>query len=358
MTVHSARYLRRRMGCTLIALLLVFGSAFAAALAKYIGQRRAPAPVLPAPPPPPVYVVAPTNLTILRSSHADLQADKVITLSANVEGEILSLYVDVGSSVTQGQVLLVLDPRYKRIALQEAEAAYDQALVTYSNALIDWRNYAHLLTNAVIGDESYRRARLSFLVADAACRTAAAALSRAREHLRDCVITAPCDGSISIRRVERNERVVPQQPLLTLVHDARLRLIFFVDDRDVVHLHTNTPVSFSVDALPGSEFVAFISAIGPDVEPATRLYRVEATYDNRDHMLKPGMVARVHVPVRRLTDVLCVPSYALKFDEQGVHVLCLQHNQPVRVPVRTGESYESWVEILYGLAPGDHVLLR
>lgn len=358
MPVHSVKYKRRMIGCVALIVLVVFGTAFGISVAKYVAQRRAPAEPEPVPPPPPVYIVAPTNLTLLRALHAELRADKVITLSAAVDGEILRLTVDVGSAVTQGQTLIELDPRYKLIALREAEAAHDQALITYSNALIDWRNNAQLLTNAVIGDETYRRVRLAYQIAEVTRRTTAATLARAREQLRDCVVTAPCTGFVSARMVERNERVNPMQPLLTLVDDARLRLVFFVEDRDIVCVHTNTPVTFRVDALPDTAFPAVVTAIGADVEPATRLYRVEATYDNSRRLLKPGMVARVQLPIRRLADVICVPAYAVKFDDNGTYVNCLANTGSVRVPVQTGDEYEGWVQILYGLAPGDHVILR
>jgi len=358
MASHSLTYKRRTIGCVLVVVLLVFGTAFGISLAKYIAARRAPATPEPVLPPPPVYTVAPTNLTLLRSLHAELRADTVITLSAPVDGEILQLYVDVGSAVTQHQTLIELDPRYKKIALREAEAAYDQAVVTYSNALTDLRNNQQLFTNAVVGDETLRKFRLNYHVAEVAVRRAAAALDSAREQLRDCVITAPCAGSVSARFVERNERVRPLDRLLTIVDAARLRLVFFVEDRDIVRIHTNTLVTFTVDALPNTAFSAVITALGADVEAATRLYRIEAAYDNARQLLKPGMVARVHVPVRRFADIICVPVYAVKFDDNGTYVNCLAGNAAVRVPVQTGDELDDWVQILYGLAPGDHVILR
>lgn len=358
MTVHSARYKRRRIGCFILLLLLVFSLAFAVSVGKFVRQRRAPLPPTPLPPAPPTFVVTPTNLTLWRTLHADVRADYVITLSANVDGEILRLCVDIGSIVTQGQTLIELDPRYKLIALQDAQAHYDQALATASNAFIDWQNSAQLLTNAVIGDERYRQAWLAYQIADANQRSAAAALARAREQLRDCIIRAPRDAAVSARMVEPHERVSPLQPLLTLVDDLTLRIVFFVEDRDVIHLRTNMPIYVTVDSLPDTEFTAAISAIGAAAEPSTLLYRVEATFDNSARQLKPGMVARVRVPVRQLTNALLVPVAAVKFDDLGPHVTCINQGTYSRVPVLTGQEYEGWVQILSGLAPGDTVLLQ
>jgi len=358
MSSHTAQYKRRTIGCAVLVLLLIFGVAFGISLAKYIRLRLTPPAAELVPPPPPVYVVAPTNLTLLRSLHAELRAEQVITLSAAVEGEILGLAVDVGSTVTQGQVLIELDPRYKLIALQDAEAAYEQALATYTNTLIDWRNHMQLFTNAVVGDEALRRARLTYHIAMTAARKTAAALANAREQLRDCVVTAPCDGAVSARFVERNERVKPLDPLLTVVDTTRLRLIFFVEDRDIVHVHLGTPVGFRIDAFPGTVFTAAVTAVGADVETHTRLYRIEATCDNVRGILKPGMVARVQVPVRRITNALCVPVYAVKLHDDGTYVNCLAGSGATRVPVQTGDEFDGWVQILYGLAPGDEVILR
>ncbi|NLF39345.1 efflux RND transporter periplasmic adaptor subunit [bacterium] len=360
MDTPSLKYRRRMAGCLIAAVLLVFGAAFGVSLAKFIKARFAPPEVLPPPPPPPVYVATPTNLVRFRSYTAELRAERTMTISAAVGEEIARLNVDVGSTVTQGQVIVELDPRYKAINEKEAAARLYLAVVTHSNAYLDLENNRRLLGTKVIGDEEFRRSLVAYHSSAATLDLARAAYERAWQELADCTISAPSAAKVSARFVERGERVTPNQPLLTLVDDRFLRLTFFPEDRDILCIRTNMAVAFTVDAVAaGTEaFAAMVQRIGADIENQTRLYRVEAGYDNAAGRLRAGMVARVNVPIEAFADTIFVPSYAVKRFGAEETVSLYEGGSNTVVRVHTGGEVEGWTEILDGVAPGDAVILR
>ena len=358
MRTHSVKYKRRALGCVALVLLLVFGLFFGISLKEYFDTLNAPPDDLAAMPEPPTYTITPTNILVVRSYPAELDADHEIQLSAPIDGEIVALNVDVGSAVTQGQVLVELDKRYRRIAVQDAEAALLGAMVAHSNAFLDLQNNRELHSEGVIGNDAYRKILVAYYDSKAQLDRATAALDRAREELVDSTIEAPCDGKVSARYVELGEHVNKYQTLLRIVHDRILQAVCFVEDRDIVSVQPGSDVAFTVDSLGGSVYTARVSAIGADVEPETRLFRVEATYTNVPFALRAGMVARVQLPIKAYTNALFVPTYAVRYYPSGAFVSRYHDGSNDNVAVQLGSEYNDQVQVLGGLQAGDRVLLR
>jgi multidrug efflux system membrane fusion protein len=358
MRTHSAKYKLRGLGCVALVLLLVFGLFFGLSLKEYFAARNAPPEVLGDAPEPPTFTVVPTNITIIRTYPAELNADQNIQLSAAIDGEVVKLNVDIGSVVTQGQVLVELDKRYRRIAVLDAQAVLLGARVAHSNAFLDLENNAALFRDGVVGNDIYRGFLVAYHNSKAAFDRADAAFERAREELVDSTFVAPCNGKISARYVELGEHVNRYQALLRMVDDRVLRAVFFVEDRDVVQVEPGDTVTFTIDSVGASILTACVSAVGTDAEPQTRLFRVEACYTNRPAALRAGMVARVSVPIRTYANTLFVPTYSVRYYPSGTVVSRYLNGSNESVAVTLGVEYNDYVEVLDGLAPGDRVLLR
>ncbi|MCX7004150.1 MAG: efflux RND transporter periplasmic adaptor subunit, partial [bacterium] len=356
MTPLDINYKRRAVGCSLLVILLVFSVAFGIAVVTYVRQKLAPVEVAPAPPVPPLFIVAPTNLVRLRAYPAELRADKTAVLSAAVDGDILAVYIEIGDCVTQGQVLVEIDPRYKRIAVDEARAVLLQAQIASTNAATDLSNNQRLFASNVIGDEALRKSRVAYHVTKALLEQAHAALARALEQLIDCTIP-----KISARAVERGNRVNTMggaQALVSVVDDRRLRLTFYVEDRDILCVREDAPVLFTVDSLANGTCTARVAVVGTDIEPETRMYRVEAFYDNTAGRLKPGMIARVQIPIRTYTAALFIPLYAVRPLDNGdfVTVYLPPSNRLARVTL--ADEVDDLVLVTDGIAAGDALILQ
>ncbi len=361
MTPLAINYKRRAVGCALLVLLLIFSVAFGIAVVTFVRQKMAPPELAPPPPVPPLFVVAPTNLVRLRAYPAELRADKTAVLSAAVDGDITAVCIETGDSVTQGQVLVEIDPRYKRITVDEMRAILLQTQIAYTNATLDLSNNRRLFTSNVIGDDALRKSRLAYHVAKALLEQAQAALERAQEQLVDCTIRAPFDAKVSARAVERGNRVNTMggpQALLNVVDDRRLRLTFYVEDRDILFVREDAPLLFTVDSLANGTCTALVAVVGTDIEPETRMYRVEAFYDNRAGTLKPGMIARVHIPIRTYTAALFIPLYAVRPLDNGdfVTVYLPPSNRLTRVTL--ADEVDDLVRVTSGVAAGDALLLQ
>lgn len=309
-------------------------------------------------PPPPTYTVALTNLIEVRSFPAYVQGRETITLSAAIQEDIVGLYGDVGTTVTQGQVLVQIDDTYAKLALRNTQAALNEAVIAYSNAAINLKNNRFLFKEEVIGDEMLRTFTVAYERAKSAWEKALVARDEAAERVKDCTIKAPCAGKISARYVEQGERVLVNQNVFTLVVDDELELVFFVEDRDVSSIAEDDIVPFTVDSLENGVYTARVARVGADVEPDAHLYRVEAVFSAANVRIKPGMFARVRMPIRTYTQRIFIPSYAVTYLERGPVVTIYTKEKSYDSPVQTGVNVDEWTEITSGVSPGMKVLLQ
>jgi multidrug efflux system membrane fusion protein len=120
-----------------------------------------------------------------------------------------------------------------------------------------------------------------------------------------------------------------------------------------------------VDAYPGRNFEGRINAIEPQVATDTRNIRVQATIENPEHILKPGMFATTTVVLPDKPPVVTVPETSVDYTLYGDAVFLITEKKAddgktslvvVRTFVVTGNRVNGRVEILNGLKPGDRVV--
>jgi membrane fusion protein, multidrug efflux system len=180
------------------------------------------------------------------------------------------------------------------------------------------------------------------------------------------LIKAPFDGQLGIRRVELGQYVGPGTTLVTLTDLDRLYANFTLPEQDRASLTVGQRVELRVDAYRGEVFDGEITAIEPQVDPETRVIRVQATLGNPDHRLLPGMFANARVVMPPVPQVVSVPETAVDRTLYGDSVFLVQEDgegtdgQPQRKAVRTfvetGPSFQGRVAIVRGVAPGDVVV--
>ena len=118
----------------------------------------------------------------------------------------------------------------------------------------------------------------------------------------------------------------------------------------------------AVDAYPGRDFEGKITTIEPQISTDTRNIRVQATIQNPDKILKPGMFTTTTITLPEKPPVVTVPETAVDYTLYGDSVFLITEKKAddgktslnaVRTAVKTGNRTGGRVEILKGLTPGD-----
>jgi RND family efflux transporter MFP subunit len=95
------------------------------------------------------------------------------------------------------------------------------------------------------------------------------------------------------------------------------------------------------------------------VDPSTGTLLLRAVLPNADHVLLPGLFARIRVPVGREANAILVPEVALGLDQIGRYVLVVDDKNVVeRRSVRLGQAFETLRVIEEGLNGDERVVVN
>ncbi len=273
------------------------------------------------------------DLVATISATGTVEALNTVEVGAEISGRILSLSSDFNDSVTQGQVLAVIDPEQHRAAVAQAkaqmlsaEAQVAEAEATLVETKQDAARAKELAAKGLYSAKERENAETKAIRAEASVKSAKAslALSRAsydaaKSRLGKTEVISPISGTVLSRKVEVGQTVNAgmQTPVLYIIAEdlSRMRLLSLVDEADIGKVANGQNASFSVDAFPGRKFVSSVLSVRniPQTTQNVVSYEVLLSVDNKDNLLKPGMTASVEIIIEKHENVLLIPNKAFRF---------------------------------------------
>jgi len=319
-----------------------------------------------------------------------------VDVGTYVSGPILAIDADFNSPVRKGQRIAKIDPRTfagkvdrarADLALAEANVARAEAALELERSRL--RRQESLGKRSVVSQEELDIARSNERQAEAELQVARAEIERAKATLAEAEvnlgytdIVSPIDGVVISRAVDVGQTVAAtfQTPVLFVIANdlAHMQVLAFVNEADIGRVREGQQATFTVDAFPGREFPAVVRQVRQTSEPPATpepvvsyvvTYDVVLDVDNADGLLRPGMTANVRIVTAEASDVLTVPSSALRFEPPGTDrarpgpergtVYRLEDGAPSPVEVGVGITDDLRVEVdSPDLAPGDRVVTR
>jgi membrane fusion protein, multidrug efflux system len=305
-------------------------------------------------PPPTMVTVSEVKSEVipnLLTAVGDLAAVHQVNVTSDVSGRITDIMFTPGATVKAGSPLLQLFD-----APEQGDLASFKAQATGAQLALD---RAKQLAARQFGPQS---------TADAAQATydqANAGIAKTEAIISQKLVRAPFDGVLGVRHVEVGQFLTAGTQIVSLTDLSVLYANFTVTEKDSAALKDGQIVRILVDAYPGKVFEGKITTIEPQIATDTRNIRVQATLDNPDHILKPGMFATTTVVLPDNPAVVTVPETAVDYTLYGDSVFLITEKKgddgktsltAVRTFVRTGNRIHGRAEILSGLKPGDRVI--
>ena len=214
-------------------------------------------------------------------------------LVAKVQGRVGKVFVDEGARVRKGQPLLELETEYLALDEKRASSEVERTRASADESRRDFERKKSLLEKESVAQAVYDRSRAQWEQADAAQRSAVAALDMAKQRFADAVLVSPIDGVVAERRADVGERLSDNTIAFVLQQTAPLKLRFRVPERYLAQVQLGQAVKARVDPYPGQVFSGRIAVVGHSIDPTTRTFFVEAEFANADGKLRPGLFARV-----------------------------------------------------------------
>lgn len=294
----------------------------------------------------------------------ELLAFRQVDLYAKVTSFVKELRVDIGSEVTEGQLLMTLEAPELSSQLSAAESRLrsQEAVAAASMA-----NYNRLIeagkTPGTVSQNDLDNATAK-KNSDAATLEAARAAYREIGAIKDYLeIRAPFSGVITARNVNPGAYVGPagkgsELPLLILQEQKQLRLAVSIPEAYTGYLHTGDTIGFRVRSFPGKQFRANVARMAGALDVKLRSERVEMDVANPGKTLLPGMVADVTISLSASDSTLVVPKTALVNSTEGLYVITVVNQHAKRVPVKKGRDINDRLEVFGGLQAGETLVSK
>ena len=286
-----------------------------------------------------------------------------VDLYAKVNSYVKKLWVDIGSQVHQGQLLVTLEAPEINSQVAQAESHVKQMEAIYyaSKATYD-RLYNTSKIPGTVSQNDLEQADAKKNSDLANVEAAKSSYNEMAANLNYLEIRAPFDGVISARNVNTGAYVGPggkgTDPLLVLQDQYRMRLVVSVPENYTGGLSDKNKVSFTVQALPNSKFTAQIKRLAGALDEKLRSERLEMDVYNTDHKLLPHMYADVNVPLPSHDSTLFVPKTAVVTSTEKVFVIKIVNHRAQWVEVKKGVQTGDVMEIYGNLKKGDHVVKK
>ena len=238
-----------------------------------------------------------------------LVADQQADISAERDGRVVSIAVQIGDHVHRGQLLSLLDDRALRSACESARAriASAQAEVRVWEAEknvdeADLRRADAMRADKIISEESWEHVKykLDETIAEAAHyrneqAAAEADLNSANLQLEQSRIVAPFDGVVGRSSVRLAQEVKTGDVLFWVTAEAPLRVLFTVPESTMTAFSVGAPLELRTADLPALRQPARILRVSPVVDPASGSVQVIADVVHPSRLLKPGMTMQIRL---------------------------------------------------------------
>lgn len=275
-------------------------------------------------------------------SMIEAQVDAV--LSAEKPGRIVDIKADRGDAVSAEQLLLQIDDRTWKANLKQAEIAE-------KNAERDFERIQKLVASGAASQSDLDQAE------QARTQTASAA-EQARINTEQCRVESPIDGAINDRFVELGEYVQPGTPLFQVIDRATVRVVLQVPEKDIYAVQPGNRLRFSIDPLPDHLFEGEVTFVAAQADSRNNAFRTEISVDNRDGLLRPGMIALVEFNRGVKENMISLPMAAV-LPSNGEHIVYLvNEGQAVRRRVQIEKLATQNALISSGLEEGDQVIIE
>ncbi|MDQ6708898.1 MAG: efflux RND transporter periplasmic adaptor subunit [Acidobacteriota bacterium] len=348
-------------------------------------------------------------------------AEETSGIAPPVAGRVISTPVDVGAWVKQGQIICELDHRDAELKLQQARAQleeatagvrqaqsriglttgtfdpnkvpevaaaranYESAQAQARLAAADAQRYKNLVATGDVSRSASEKARTQQETAEAQANAARqqyeaalngarqsyqgvatseaslaavrAQLAQAEKGVADTSIRAPFDGFITARPVAAGEYVALTAKIATIVRIKTLKLQLQTPEQRASRARVGMTVIARVSAYPERDFTGKVSAINPSVDPNSRVFILEARFENKDTALRPGMFATARVLLPGGENAVFVPRAAVVRDKttDSFQVYVVENGKARLRVLLTGGIDGDSIRILSGLVGNETV---
>ncbi len=295
--------------------------------------------------PVPVEVAAVSEGTVSAyiSSTANLVAENEVKVLSEVEGRVLTLRVEEGDWVKNGQVLATLVRDDEQIAFKKAQLKETNARAAFDRA-------KELVDRELISREEFDKLTIDYEIAGQE-------LAEAEWALKKTTIVAPFSGRVTARMTQLGQHVRPGDELFQVTDFDPLIARIYLPERDVLGLEEGRTVQIRLDAADQVSFAGRIRQISPVVDTSTGTVKVTVEATEPPNEVRPGSFVSVNIVRETHPEAVLLPREAVLRELQKAHVFVAEDDIAEKRSVTLGLEEGDLVEVISGVEAGDQVIV-
>ncbi|HSV64183.1 MAG TPA: efflux RND transporter periplasmic adaptor subunit [Chthoniobacterales bacterium] len=286
------------------------------------------------------------------SSIGTISAVQGATVSAELAGTVAEIKFENGGIAKKGELLVKLDTSAEEGLLKNAQSDRELARANLERT-------RDLARGKVVSKQELDAAESLF-------GQKQGTVDNINATMRKKQVLAPFDGQLGIRQVNVGQMITAGQQVVSLQALDPLYVDFALPQQDLPRLSAGLEVRVHTDVVAGREFSGKLTALNSSVDPVTRNVTLQATIENKDHALRPGMFAKIDVLLLDKQQTLVVPGTAVSYAPYGDSVFVIEKKKDEKTGketqilrqqfVRVGEARGDFVSITKGLEPGQQIV--
>ena len=254
-----------------------------------------------------------------------LEGYETMNIAPSLTGHIEHIYVEVGSRVQKGSMLVRMD-----------QTQLNTTRINLASTKTEFERVSALKQSGSISQQVYDQTKAGY-----------DQLAENEKFLeQNTFVKAQFAGVISAKYYEDGE-MYAGQPLLTLTQISRLKAIINIPETYFPMVKQGMKVEIESDIYPGEVFPATIEIVYPTIDAASHTFQAKLNIPNASEKIRPGMYVRTRLAVGEVDAIVVPYQSVLKLTGSNDRYVFVNDNGTARrVAVTLGQRYDDRIEII------------
>ena len=270
------------------------------------------------------------------------EPSKETKISADIQGKINAVLVDMGSYVSKGQTLIQLDNSLLKLQLQTVE-------VQIEGLEDDVKRYTILTEADAVQGVQLEKAKLGL-------KTAKVQRATLLEQINKTSVKAPFNGVVTAKLNEEGGFAAPGVPLLQITDISTLRFTINIPESDLVQFQSNQSYKISTDVFPDISLSGKISMIGSKANMGNSFPIQFQVANTKNLSIKSGMFGKVNLSESEQVQGILIPTSAITAENGIAKVYVIKNVKAVLQAITTSKTIGNKTLVSSGLNENDIIV--
>ncbi|MCG8372140.1 MAG: efflux RND transporter periplasmic adaptor subunit [Balneolales bacterium] len=305
-------------------------------------------------------------------SFGTIKAEDVIAITPQTSNRLTNIYVDLGDTVRQGQLLAKINDATFRDQLNQAQANLNQSKIAVQRDSSAYERQKFLLERELTSASEYENALATFQNSLAQYESSKASLTQAEENFSFTEVRSPVRGVIISRNAEVGDLANSNTVLFDIANLVGYETRVFLPVQDWRFIKIGQTVNLRVSNEGETSAQGVVSRKSPQLDATTGLGEVVISLTNSGESIYPGVLTESVIDIVNKPSAIVIPRSAMvekveTIVEPESNSIQLERTYSVFVsigdsvaelrPLTLGIEQGDKIEVLAGLRPGESIIV-